>query len=288
MSTHMKQIDDRAELARLGAWASGSMTAAESEQVEAELRADAEFFGRMAPMLEISLAREPVPAIEAEMDAMRAEAAEIRERKRERARTRRHIVAAVGSLFTLKSLMGGLAVATTAVVVAVMVPKERRVDDTLMPRRQVAVKPPPATPPPITTPGRTGTPAVKRVPRVPRHTEVAFSLPPVDRQAQRAVDSIMKAQAPLSASAVSTPVITFAAPLAAERPPVKRLVWAESPADTITGSKPGPVVEALRGAGKVAVEVIKFPFWAVKHVFGGSKPPDPTVPHFSLTGGRDR
>jgi hypothetical protein len=285
----MKHIDDRAELARLAAWASGSMTAAESERFEAELRADGEFFDRMAPMLEISFAREPLPAVEAEMDAMRAEAAEIRERKRERARMRRHIVAALGSLFTFKSLMGGLAVATTAVVVAVMVPKERRVDDTLVPRRQAAVKPPPTTTPPTTTPGRTGTPMVKHAPRAPRHTEVAFSLPPVDRQAQRAVDSIMGAPAPLAGHAVSTPVIAFAPPRPAARPPVKRVAWAESPADSIKApSKFGPVGDALQGVGKATVELIKIPIRAVKRVFGGSKSADPTVPHLTLTGGRDQ
>lgn len=92
MMTQVLEFDQRAELARLAAYVSGSMTEQEAYDFETDLRNDEAMFNRLEPLLEISLGDVPFPEIAAEMDAMRAEAEAIRGGRAHRVVTLRRAV----------------------------------------------------------------------------------------------------------------------------------------------------------------------------------------------------
>jgi hypothetical protein len=256
-TTLLKGIDDQAELARLAAYVAQTMTDAEVEQFEAELRADAEFFDRMSPLLAVWYAREPLPALAREIEEMRAEAAEVREVRTRRRQIRNQIVAALGSLLAVKPMIGGLAVAAT-VLVALVLPKNRPTDTPSVPTA-VASKPVPKTTPQRTTAARHETPAA-------RVADVTPTLPVLDPATERTVDSLTST--PITVPFTKTRVVATG-PVAAPSPPVVRLAWGGSPADTI----PVPKINSLLAGGRAVLGgLVQLPGRLVRRIFGGTQP----------------
>ena len=256
-TTLLMGIDDQAELARLAAYVAQTMTDAEVEQFEAELRADAEFFDRMSPLLAVWYAREPLPALAREIEEMRAEAAEVREVRTRRRQIRNQIVAALGSLLAVKPMVGGLAVAATALVAVMALPKNR---PTEVPTA-VASKPAPTATPQVSTAAPTArdeTPAT-------RVAEVTPTLPALDPAAERTVDSMTSA--PLTVRFTGTRVVATG-PVAAPSPPVVRLVWGGSPVDTIAVPKYDSPKGILAGGRAVLGGLVQLPGRLVRRIFG--------------------
>jgi hypothetical protein len=239
MSTLMKEVDHEAELARLARYVASEMSEAEVEQFKTELVADEEFFDRMAPLLAVFFPREPLPAQQRAIDAMRAEAAHIREADMRRKEIRKYIAGALGSLLAVKPLVGTLAVAATAVIAALVLPNDRPSDTLSKPSPTLAIK----TVPPSTTPTKVATAApaiVRSTPTVP--TLRAFVLPPVDTAAERAVDSMLSTPLGMGLAATTDDVVATG-PVAPPLKPVPTLAWAVSPSDTITP----PLLDTRKG-----------------------------------------
>jgi hypothetical protein len=258
MSTLMKEIDHDAETARLARYVAGTMSEAEVELFKTELVADEEFFDRMAPLLAVWFPREPLPAQQAEIEAMRAEASEIREGRSQRARIREHIAIAVGSLLSLKPMLGIGTLATAALVAALTI-KDRQGVDT-GPQRTFVHVPAETTSPPHVAVVTQRKPKPRTVVAEPQRV-ARLELDPA---VERAVDSMV---APRLLPGVTGSVVEHDSVIAPQLPPLKRYAWYVSPADTI----PIPKLDRPGIMGKVGnaiIGIIRFPITIGRAVIG--------------------
>ena len=256
-TTQMNTIDDAAELSRLADYVSGAMSAAEAEQFENELRSDREFFERMEPLLDVFYSREPLPEIQAEIDAMREEVATIKEQRAARAQLWKHLSAAAASFFSIKAL-GVLA--TAGIVVAIAWPTPSRTDDA--PNRFFVHHAP--------RPERT---QVAAVPKTRPHrrspvtaqqpTEVATtSLPALDSAGARRADSLMKAIG-ASSTAVAGTTVALAEPRALPKT-APQTVWVRD--DEVAK----PTTKSIASeAGSLGLAILKSPLTLWKKLHGG-------------------
>lgn len=256
MITLMKEIDHDAEAARLARYVAGTMSEAEAEQFETALVADEEFFDRMAPLLAVFFPREPLPAQQAAIDAMRAEAAEIREGRSQRARIREHIAIAFGSLLSLKPMLGIGTLATAALVAALTI-KDRQGVDTGPQRIFVHI---PAV---ATTPHVAAVTHPKPKPRTVVAEPQRFARLELDPAVERAVDSMV---APRLLPGVTGSAVEQDSLAALQLPAPTRYAWYVSPADTIPIPKldrPG----IMGKVGSVVGTIIRFPVNAGRWIF---------------------